>query len=111
MTIWAQANAALVDASGGVSASTVVTIASTVVTAVSVAIAVIFRQYIAQLTGTIAKQDAELQKLNDRLKFSAQKIDAMVAEKVMHWAVLTVVWKEYVKVGLMDNLWGLYLVV
>jgi hypothetical protein len=80
--IWAQANAALVDASGGVSASTVVTIASTVVTAVSVAIAVIFRQYIAQLTGTIAKQDAELQKLNDRLKFSAQKIDAMVADSI-----------------------------
>lgn len=82
MTPLAQASAAIVDASGGVSASTVVTIASTIVTAVSVAIAVIFRQYIAQLTGTITKQDAELQKLNDRLKFSAQKIDAMVADSI-----------------------------
>jgi hypothetical protein len=80
--IWAQANAALVDASGGVSASTILSIALGAVGVAGTVIGILWKLDRAQLTSTIAKQDAELLKLNDRLKFSAQKIDAMVADSI-----------------------------
>ena len=84
MNFLAQTVAAM-DVSGSVAASTILGVALGAVGVAGSVIAILWKLDRTQLTNTITKQDAELLKLNDRLKFSAQKIDAMTADSiVMH---------------------------
>jgi len=82
VTAWAQASAAIVDASGSVSASTILSIALGAVGFAGTIIGVLYKKETDQYRATIARQDAELVKMADRLKFSAQRIDALVNDSI-----------------------------
>lgn len=72
----------MVDASGGVTASTILSVAIGIVTIAGAAIAVLWKLDRTQLTDHIKKLEEENAKLNNRLDYSAKKIGAMAAEYV-----------------------------